>query len=173
MAKVKDEAAKEKSAEKAAARGGTRAPGRFSSLVTTLLRADLYKPLQGRNARLWTGIALGVIVLLGVWQLHQQLDSLNVGTQTSITLGIAAVLSWLVFRLVNWPPFADFLIATEAEMNKVSWISRQDLKRATGVVITTVVLLSILLFGVDVIWQAFLAFIGVMRIRSEGFGSTS
>ncbi len=31
---------------------------------------------------------------------------------------------WLCFRLVNMPRFADFLIAVEAEMNKVSWPTR-------------------------------------------------
>ena len=36
----------------------------------------------------------------------------------------ALVLGWLIFRLVQFPPFAEFLIATEAEMNKVSWTSR-------------------------------------------------
>ena len=36
------------------------------------------------------------------------------------------------------PPFVEFLIATEAEMNKVSWTSRDDLYRATSVVLTTV-----------------------------------
>lgn len=174
MAKVKDETAKGKPAtEKPAAKGGARAPGRFSSLLAALARADLYKPLQGRNARLWTAAALGLIVLLGAWRLNGWLDTLTVGPRTAITLGVAAAFGWLIFRLLNWGPFADFLIATEAEMNKVSWISRADLKRATGVVITTVILLSILLFGVDVIWQAFLNLIGVMRIRSDGFGSTS
>ena len=46
------------------------------------------------------------------------------------------MLGWLIFRLVQYPPFADFLIATEAEMNKVSWTSRDDLNRATTVVLT-------------------------------------
>ena len=28
---------------------------------------------------------------------------------------------WISYRIVNFPAFADFLIAVEAEMNKVSW----------------------------------------------------
>ena len=41
------------------------------------------------------------------------------------------MLGWIIFRLVQYPPFVEFLIATEAEMNKVSWTSRDDLYRAT------------------------------------------
>ena len=48
---------------------------------------------------------------------------------------LAAGLGWLIFRLVQYPPFVDFLIATEAEMNKVSWTSRAELNRATAVVL--------------------------------------
>ncbi len=32
---------------------------------------------------------------------------------------------WLAWRVVNVPSFADFLIATEAELNKVSWTTRR------------------------------------------------
>ena len=63
--------------------------------------------------------------------------------------GSALVLGWLLFRLVQYPPFVEFLIATEAEMNKVSWTSRDDLYRATTVVLLTVTLMSLYLFGVD------------------------
>src|SRR5262249_54998756 len=31
---------------------------------------------------------------------------------------------WLAWRVVNLPNFGDFLIATEAELNKVSWTTR-------------------------------------------------
>jgi preprotein translocase subunit SecE len=174
MGKVKNEVAAGKSGgDKPAVKGKAKAPGMFASFFFSLLSADLYKPLQGKRARLWTAVALGVIVLVGVWRLYDGYDSLSIGGRAALALGTGSVLGWVIFRLINWAPFADFLIATEAEMNKVSWISKQDLKRSTAVVLTTVILLSILLFGVDIIWQLFLEFIGVMRIRSGGFGSTA
>src|SRR3712207_7334919 len=37
---------------------------------------------------------------------------------------LGGLLVWFAWRVVNMPTFADFLIATEAEMNKVSWTSR-------------------------------------------------
>ena len=59
-------------------------------------------------------------------------------------------------------------IATEAEMNKVSWTSRDDLYRATSVVLTTVLLMAVYLFGVDWVWSNLLQLIGVLR-----FGNVS
>jgi len=59
---------------------------------------------------------------------------------------------WFSWRLVNWPTFADFLIATEAEINKVSWTSRKRLFADTIVVLVTVFLMTAFLFGVDLIW---------------------
>ncbi|MSQ95722.1 MAG: preprotein translocase subunit SecE [Gemmataceae bacterium] len=60
-------------------------------------------------------------------------------------------LVWLAWRTVNVPAFADFLIATEAEMNKVSWTNRRRLVQDTVVVLVTVFLFAAYLFSVDVI----------------------
>jgi len=59
---------------------------------------------------------------------------------------------WLGWRLVNFPMFADFLIATEAELNKVSWTPRKRLYQDTIVVLSTVILLTVFLFLVDWMW---------------------
>ncbi len=67
-----------------------------------------------------------------------------------LLLGVA--LFWLAWRVVNWPTFADFLIATEAEMNKVSWTTRRRLVQDTVVVLVTVALLTTFLFVVDIVW---------------------
>jgi preprotein translocase subunit SecE len=60
---------------------------------------------------------------------------------------------WFGYRLVNWPRFADFLIAVEAEMSKVSWPTKTELYRASMVVIFTMFFLAILLFCYDAFWQ--------------------
>ncbi len=71
-----------------------------------------------------------------------------------LTLPLLLVLAlvWLCWRIVNLPTFADFLIATEAEMNKVSWTSTKRLKQDTVVVLVTVILLAMFLFVIDIIW---------------------
>ena len=68
---------------------------------------------------------------------------------------------WIGYRLVNWPQFADFLIAVEAEMNKVTWPSRDELIRASIVVMFTIFFLAIALFLFDIFWQFIFNFIGV------------
>jgi preprotein translocase SecE subunit len=67
-----------------------------------------------------------------------------------VLLGI--LLLAFAWRLVNVPVFADFLIATEAELNKVSWTTRRRLIQDTIVVLTTVLLMTIFLFLVDIMW---------------------
>jgi len=76
---------------------------------------------------------------------------------------------WLAWRIVNLPAFADFLIATEAEMNKVSWTTQKRLIQDTIVVLVTVVLMALFLFGMDWGWKVILSWkpIGVLHIPPE------
>ena len=60
---------------------------------------------------------------------------------------------WGAWRIVNYPTFADFLIATEAELNKVSWTTRRKLMQDTVVVLVTVALMAVYLFAMDQAWS--------------------
>jgi preprotein translocase subunit SecE len=175
MGKVKDgsPAVKAPKAAKGNPAGGTKR--RFAQFFLNLIRTDLYKPLQGWNARLYTAIGLGLVVVLGIYQVYKALqDSAPLGTRLGVPAALLAVLGWLIFRIVQYPPFVEFLIATEAEMNKVSWTSRADLKRATSVVLVTVALMSLYLFGVDWVWSNLLQFLGVLKFGGGGaFGSSA
>lgn len=86
-----------------------------------------------------------------------------------IVLGL--LLLWIAWRIVNIPSFADFLVATEAEMNKVSWTTRRRLFQDTIVVLVTVVLFTVFLFVVDIIWIKVLSAPGIqvliVDIRGE------
>jgi preprotein translocase SecE subunit len=79
---------------------------------------------------------------------------------------LAVLLIWLSWRVVNLPTFGDFLIATEAEMNKVSWTSGKRLRQDTVVVLVTVIILSMFLFVIDLIWITVLSWnwVGVLRV---------
>jgi preprotein translocase subunit SecE len=68
---------------------------------------------------------------------------------------------WFAYRIVNYSRFADFLIAVEAEMNKVSWPTRPELVRAVAVVLFTVAFLSVVLFSYDLIWNQIFKLLGV------------
>jgi len=89
--------------------------------------------------------------------------------QFTLPLLMLAAGIWLAWRVVNVPVFADFLIATEAEMNKVSWTTQRRLVQDTMVVLVTVVLMAFYLFGMDVMWKSVLSWppIGVLKISSE------
>ena len=50
---------------------------RLAPFFANLVRANLYKPKQGRWARRSTEIALGVVLALGLWRLHETLYSLR------------------------------------------------------------------------------------------------
>jgi preprotein translocase subunit SecE len=169
MGKVKDgsPAIKPKPAKGGSAGDGKK--GRFAPFLANLLRANLYKPLQGKQARLWTAVALAMIVGFGLYELYDSLQGRSsIYTASAIPAAIGLALGWLAFRLLQYPPFVEFLIATEAEMNKVSWTSRDDLKRATTVVLVTVALMAVFLFGVDWIWSNLLWWIGVLRFKDSG-----
>src|SRR3954447_8600172 len=73
MGKVKDgvPASKALKASKGGSTGGTRA--RIGQFLANLGRVGLYKPMQGRYARIYTAVGLGVIVVLGLYQLYESL----------------------------------------------------------------------------------------------------
>jgi preprotein translocase SecE subunit len=87
----------------------------------------------------------------------------------TLPLLLAAACFWLAFRVINLPVFADFLIATEAEINKVSWPARKSVIQDTIVVLVTVVLLTFFLFGVDVAWGWILSrpVVGVLQVNPQ------
>src|SRR5439155_25831253 len=76
---------------------------------------------------------------------------------------------WLAWRVVNLPTFGDFLIATEAELNKVSWTTRARLWQDSLVVLTTMLLMALFLFVVDIAWAKILSWkpIGVLQVNSQ------
>ena len=77
MGKVKDGAPASKAAKpsKGGPAGGSRR--RFVQFLANLLRADLYKPMQGRHARIYTAVGLGVVVALGLWRLYETPERLR------------------------------------------------------------------------------------------------
>ncbi len=90
-----------------------------------------------------------------------------VGISIGIPVLLCAIGLWLVFRAVNFPRFADFLISVEAEMDKVSWPGRPELYRSTAVVVSTMFLLGFMLLAYDVFWKFFFELVGFLRIASS------
>jgi len=88
--------------------------------------------------------------------------SYAVHVQLGVPILLFAAAAFGIFRLVNHERFADFLIATESEMKKVSWSSRAELVGSTIVVIVTVLVMAMYIFGVDTVLMTGLRWIGIL-----------
>lgn len=122
-----------------------------------MFNASRYKRSQGRIARQVTFAAIALAFAAGAWKLNAV--SVTDIWRYVIPLVVLAVGTWVSFRIVNLPKFADFLISVEAEMNKVSWPSRSELWRASMVVIAVIFFLAGLLFVYDAILRYFASLI--------------
>jgi len=136
------------------------------SFFQELVHVGIYKKNQGRTTRQVTWGAIAAGVALGCWRLSQMLlDNkldhwLDFPLLSGVFPSLLAVASWWVaYRLVNLPRFADFLIAVEAEMNKVSWPSKGDLYRASLVVLLVIFALSAILYVYDAFWRLFFHYV--------------
>jgi len=139
-----------------------------------ILSASLYKRTQGKVARQVTFAALALIVGIGVWRLAQLLPLWFGPASVSGATGDAGVVRflvpglllaaglWLCFRIVNMPRFADFLIAVEAEMAKVSWPTGSEVFRSSVVIIFLMFALAAILAMYDLFWRFVLQY--VLRI---------
>lgn len=131
-----------------------------------LLTAGVYKRSQGRITRQVTFAALAIIFTLGYFRLFQTIEG-HFGGNAAFGIaywlpGVLCLVSWwLSFRIVNMPSFADFLIAVEAEINKVSWPTRSELIRASLVVLVCIIAMAVVLFAYDNIWQLVFRGLGI------------
>lgn len=136
-----------------------------TSFWSELVQTGLYKRNQGRRARQLTALALALVTFFGTWTLSQgPLGEYGPWIRVGLPLLLFVAVSWVVFRAVNFPRFADFLISVEAEMDKVSWSSRQELQRAAIVVLSVMFFLGFVLFVYDTLWIAVFEWLGILQL---------
>ncbi|MBT3279160.1 MAG: preprotein translocase subunit SecE [Phycisphaerales bacterium] len=124
----------------------------------------IYKRNQGKYTRGVTAAIVMVMALWLCWSLKNTLLS-SVGAGQSgtyiafgVPLAVFALLGLLVYRILNRQKSADFLIATENEMKKVSWSSKKEVIGSTKVVVVTTFLMAGMLFLVDML------FLGIFKL---------
>ncbi|MBN1393086.1 MAG: preprotein translocase subunit SecE [Sedimentisphaerales bacterium] len=117
----------------------------------------IYKSSQGKYTRLCSAFGFGLIVALGCLQLYNKLDGADMGlwVSTMVPVGVFAGFAILIFWLSNKPSAADFLIAAEGEIKKVSWSSKKEIAVSTFIVIVVVVILAVLLGAADLGFKLF------------------
>lgn len=140
--------------------------GSTGDLIRSILSAQPYKPGQGSLARNGTLAALGVLIAFGVYSWSTSQTQAAPVFKWGFPVLVGGVLGWIAYRMVHYPRFADFLISTEAEMNKVSWPSKGELKASTMVVLANVFFLALFLFLADLFWRMVLGAIGILKIGS-------
>lgn len=118
---------------------------------------DIYKPGQGKYTRLCSAFGAAIVIGLGCLQLYETLDSADFGlwVKTMVPAALFVVLALLIFWLINKPSIADFMVAAEGEMKKVSWSSRKEIAVSTFIVIVVVILMATLLGTTDFGFQLF------------------
>jgi preprotein translocase subunit SecE len=130
----------------------------------------IYKSGQGYYTRLVSAIAGGVVVAIGCYLLWLKLGAVDIASanvrllvQVLVPLAVFVMLGWLIYWLVNKPVVADFMIAAEGEMKKVSWSTRKEITVSTIVVIMVVIAMSALMAATDVFFQVFFRAIKVLQ----------
>lgn len=111
----------------------------------------IYKPGQGRYARVSTGVLLALFVGYGCSSLRHVLGGTSVSSVLArvIPVGVFLLAAAGIALALNYPRFADFLIETEIEMGRVVWPTRKAVLASSVVVIVTVLVMAALLFGAD------------------------
>ncbi|MDY0168983.1 MAG: preprotein translocase subunit SecE [Thermoguttaceae bacterium] len=132
------------------------------AFLRELVQTGIYKRSQGRITRQITFAAIALTVAIGCWRLSENLDQLRPELRFGIPAVLLALSAWIAYRIVNFPNFADFLIAVEAEMNKVSWPTRSELIRASLVVLITIFVLATVLTIFDLFWSGVFQKTGIL-----------
>ncbi|MDO5582141.1 MAG: preprotein translocase subunit SecE [Planctomycetia bacterium] len=131
----------------------------ISSFFKELFRGGLYKPSQGKVCRRLTFLGIAIVFITGSWRIWA--DHLFGTVDNSM---IAAVINtivgcWFAYRLINFAPFADFLISVEAEMTKVSWPAKAELFTTTKVVLVFMGLFIAIIYFYDVTLSVVISFV--------------
>jgi len=130
---------------------------------------NIYKKGQGKYTRLCSAFAGAIIIGLGCLQLYYELEAVSwnltnrtrIWMATMVPSALFVVLTLLAFLLVNKARVADFMIAAEGEMKKVSWSSRQEIAVSTFIVIVVVIVMGLVLGAADIGFQTlFMWFFG-------------
>lgn len=131
---------------------------------------QIYKKGQGFYTRVGSAAGIGILTAMGCWALSNTLSGFeysNPDVKTSVQYGVPAlvliILGSVLYWILNRPNIADFMIATEGEMKKVSWSTKKEIIASTKVVIFVVILMGLLLAGVDLLFMWFFESIGVLQ----------
>ena len=114
----------------------------------------IYKSGQGYWTRVMTAIGIGTLSLgAAIWfnekLLFKFVEQNELYWKAGIVAGTALLIGTLLWYFLNKPKIADFMIATENEMKKVNWPTKQQIMALTWVVIAGTLMIAVILFVAD------------------------
>lgn len=131
---------------------------------------QVYKSGQGYWTRMMTAIAIMTFTLgFAVWFNDKLLfkvisnEKNEMYWQAGIIAATAVIVGALLWWLLNKPKIADFMIATENEMKKVNWPSKQAVMGLTWIVIVGTFLIAAILFVADFGFTNVATWIGILE----------
>ncbi len=130
----------------------------------------IYKAGQGYWVRLMSAYGYGAVIALGLVWLWKEFDGVTVfGLEpTYVRVGIM-LLAALIFGGITWyllgvhRSTVEFMVATEGEMRKVNWSSRQEIATATRVVILLTLFTAMYCRGFDFVFAGIFTWMTVLR----------
>jgi len=121
---------------------------------------QIYKKGQGNRARAAAALSAVAIAAFGIWEASRVFVSQGWFYFSTVVLVVFVAGLGLYLSLVH-PKTSEVLIETQAEMKKVAWPPKQEVKGSTLVVIGTVIIFGLFLFAVD---HALLWFTQLVRV---------
>ena len=119
----------------------------------------IYKRGQGYYTRMVSALVFFSISVIGCYALYGKLQAHDIWVKTLVPAGLCAGLGLFVYWLVNKPNMADFMIAAEGEVKKVSWSSRREIVTSTIVVIIVVTLMAAMLWVTDMTFSSLFMYV--------------
>jgi preprotein translocase SecE subunit len=133
------------------------------------MSVGIYKQGQGYWVRLMSAIGLGLLVMMGVVWLWDQLSGVQIGdvepvyVQGGIAVITVAICGLIGYHLIGRKPkLVEFMIATEGEMRKVNWSTRREVVGSTILVILLTLFIALFCQVADLGFSAFFQWAGVL-----------
>ncbi len=134
------------------------------------MNVAIYKQGQGYWVRLMSAIGFGLLIMMGVIWLWDQLSGAKIGEIEPVYIqGGVAVIVVVIFGFIGYhligrkAKLVDFMIATEGEMRKVNWSTKREIMGSTVLVILLTLFIALFCQVADLAFSAFFQWAGVLQ----------
>ncbi|MBC8310037.1 MAG: preprotein translocase subunit SecE [Planctomycetes bacterium] len=134
------------------------------------MSTTIYKQGQGYWVRLMSAIGFGLLVMMGVIWIWDQLSGVQIADLESVyvqggfSVIIVVICGIIGFHLIGRKAkFVDFMIATEGEMRKVNWSTKREIVGSTILVIMLTLFIAVFCQIADLAFSAFFQWAGVLQ----------